>query len=146
MNLYVNIKAMEGGKLPEYKTEGSAGADCFARLSESVIVEPGQRKLIPLGFAVEIPEGYEMQIRPRSGIANKNGITIVNAPGTIDSDYRGEVHANVLNTDEEKSFMIHPGDRIAQAVVAPVYHCEWLIKVNLSETERGTSGHGSTGI
>lgn len=141
--MIINIKEM-GGKIPEYKTNGAAGADCFARLTESVTIEPGKRRLIPLGFGVEIPEGYEMQIRPRSGLAHKNGISIVNTPGTIDSDYRGEVHANLLNTNDEP-FVVNNGDRVAQAVIAPVFRAEWNIVSELSDTERGTNGFGSTG-
>lgn len=147
MNLLnVKIKRIENGALPEYKTIGASGADCFARIDEQIIIKPGERKLIPLGFAVEIPEGFEMQIRPRSGNANKYGITVLNTPGTIDSDYRGEVHANLMNTDSEKSFAINPGDRIAQAVICPVYQAIWYEVKELSDTERGTNGHGSTGV
>lgn len=142
----IKIKRIENGKLPEYKTSGASGADCFARINEQIIIKPRERKLIPLGFAVEIPEGFEMQIRPRSGNANKYGITILNTPGTIDSDYRGEVHANIFNSDEEKSFMINPGDRIAQAVICPIYQADWNEVDKLSETDRGSNGHGSTGV
>lgn len=141
----IKIKRIENGILPEYKTTGASGADCFARIDKQIIIKPGERKLIPLGFAVEIPEGYEMQIRPRSGNAYKYGITVLNTPGTIDSDYRGEVHANLMNTDSEKSFAINPGDRIAQAVIAPVIIANWNEVRELSETERGEGGHGSTG-
>lgn len=146
MKLDIKIKKIENGAVPEYKTAGASGADCFARIDEQIILKPGERKLIPLGFAVEIPEGFEMQIRPRSGNANKYGITVLNTPGTIDSDYRGEVHANILNTDSEKSFAINPGDRIAQAVICPVYQALWDEVQDLSDTERGINGHGSTGI
>lgn len=144
--MLINIKRIENGLIPEYKTKGASGADCFARIDEQIILKPGERKLIPLGFAVEIPEGFEMQIRPRSGNANKYGITVLNTPGTIDSDYRGEVHANLMNTDSEKSFAINPGDRIAQAVICPVIKAEWSEVKELSETERGAGGHGSTGV
>lgn len=140
----IKIKRIENGLIPEYKSKGASGADCFARLNETITIRSGERKLIPLGFAVEIPEGYEMQIRPRSGLANKNGITILNTPGTIDSDYRGEVHANVLNTSD-RHFEINPEDRIAQAVICPVIKAEWDEVKELSETERGENGHGSTG-
>lgn len=148
LELDVKIKRIENGTIPEYKTVGASGggADCFARIDEQIILKPGERKLIPLGFAVEIPEGFEMQIRSRSGNANKYGITVLNTPGTIDSDYRGEVHANILNTDKEKSFAINPGDRIAQVVICPTYRALWNEVQDLSDTERGTNGHGSTGI
>lgn len=145
MKLDIKIKKIENGAVPEYKTKGASGADCFARINEQIILKPGERKLIPLGFAVEIPEGFEMQIRPRSGNANKYGITVLNTPGTIDSDYRGEVHANLMNTDSEKSFAINPGDRIAQAVICPVVQAKWTECEQLSDTERGINGHGSTG-
>lgn len=141
----INIKQIENGKLPEYKTCGSAGADCFARLDNQVIVKPNSIETIPLGFAVEIPEGYEMQIRSRSGLARKSGIQIFNAPGTIDSDYRGEVGAIVYNASSQ-SFVIEPNDRIAQAVIAPVIKAEWNTVAELNETERGEGGYGSTGV
>ena len=141
----INIKRIENGKLPEYKTAGSAGADCFARLEFPVIVEPGKIETVPLGFAVEIPEGYEMQVRGRSGLARKNGIQVFNSPGTIDSDYRGEVCAILFNASE-KSFEINPGDRIAQAIVAPVITANWNVVEDLNKTERGEGGFGSTGV
>ena len=132
--MIVNIKKIENGKLPVYKTEGAAGADCFARIEKDVIVRPGENVMIPLGFAVEIPEGYEMQIRGRSGLARKNSIDCFQ--GTIDSDYRGEVGAIIINNE----------DRIAQAVIAPVIHVHWNLSKELSETERGEGGFGHTGI
>ncbi len=139
----INIKKIKDGKLPTYESDGAAGADCYARIEETVMLQAGKIMVIPLGFAVEIPEGYEMQIRPRSGLARKNGITVIT--GTIDSDYRGEVGAIVLNT-ENKSFEINPGDRIAQAVVAPVIKANWIETEELSETRRGEGGFGSTGV
>lgn len=141
----IKIKLIDGGKLPEYKTAGSAGADCFARLTESVIIESGKVETIPLGFAVEIPDGFEMQIRSRSGLARKNSIQIFNAPGTIDSDYRGEVGAIVFNASKEP-FEVKPNDRIAQAVIAPVIQAEWNEVTDLSETKRGEGAYGSTGV
>lgn len=140
----VNIKKIEDGIIPEYKTIGASGADCFARIYEPVILKPMERKLIPLGFAVEIPEGYEMQIRPRSGLAHKEGITVLNTPGTIDSDYRGEVHANIINLSN-KDVEIVPEERVAQVVICPVIKVELNAVTELSETERGVGGHGSTG-
>ena len=141
----VKIKLIENGKLPEYKTCGSAGADCYARIKDKIELAPNQHVIIPLGFAVQIPIGYEMQIRPRSGLANKNGITILNSPGTIDSDYRGEVGAIVMNTSNE-TFEINPEDRIAQAVVCPVIQPTWETVEELDETLRGKGGFGSTGV
>lgn len=139
----IKIKKIENGKLPEYKTEGSAGADCYARLEKEITIKAGKSETIPLGFAVEIPAGYEMQIRGRSGLARKNNIDCF--PGTIDSDYRGEVCAILLNKGQE-DFIVKPSDRIAQAVIAPVIKAEWYLTKELSETERGEGGFGHTGV
>lgn len=143
--MQVKIKAIENGKIPEYKTDGSAGADCFARLNEQVIVKHNEIITIPLGFAVEVPRGYEMQIRGRSGIARKNGVQVFNSPGTIDSDYRGEVGAILYNASST-DFIVQPFDRIAQAIICPVVQAEWVNVEKLSETTRGIGGFGSTGI
>ena len=129
--------------MPDYKTEGSAGADCYARLKKEIVIEAGKSETIPLGFAVEIPEGYEMQIRGRSGLARKNNIDCF--PGTIDSDYRGEVCAILINKGAV-DFTVKPSDRIAQAVIAPVIKAEWYLTEKLSDTERGEKGFGSTGV
>lgn len=142
-NMKIKIKRIENGKLPEYKTEGSAGADCYARLEKEITIKAGKSETIPLGFAVEIPAGYEMQIRGRSGLARKNNIDCF--PGTIDSDYRGEVCAIILNKGQE-DFVVKPLDRIAQTVIAPVIKAEWYLTENLSETKRGEGGFGSTGV
>lgn len=139
----IKIKRIENGKLPEYKTEGSAGADCYARLKKEIVIEPRKSETIPLGFAVEIPVGYEMQIRGRSGLARKNNIDCF--PGTIGSHYFGEVCAILLNKGQE-AFVVKPFDRIAQAVIAPVIKAEWYLTRELSETERGENGFGSTGV
>ena len=139
----VKIKKIENGKLPEYKTEGSAGADCYARLEKEILIKAGESETIPLGFAVEIPMGYEMQIRGRSGLARKNNIDCF--IGTIDSDYRGEVCAILINKGQEE-FIVKPFDRIAQAVISPVVTANWYLVNNLSETERGAAGFGSTGV
>jgi len=139
----IKIKRIENGKLPEYKTIGSAGADCYARIKKDVIIKSGKSGTIPLGFAVEIPDGYEMQIRGRSGLASKSGIE--GFTGTIDSDYRGEVSAILFN-HSDKDFIVKNGDRIAQAVIAPVIKAEWYLTNKLSETERGEGGFGHTGI
>ena len=141
----VKIKRIKNGKLPEYKTSGSAGADCFARIDIPQVVKPREVITIPLGFAVEIPIGYEMQIRSRSGLARKSNVEVFNSPGTIDSDYRGEVSAILYNASNE-DFIVNPNDRIAQAVVCPVIKVNWNEVAALSETERGAAGFGSTGI
>ena len=141
--MQIKIKRIENGKLPEYKTIGSAGADCYARIDKEIILNENEVVTVPLGFAVEIPEGYEMQIRPRSGLAKKNKIIAV--LGTIDSDYRGEVGAIIIN-HSKSIFIIKPNDRIAQAVVCPVTRAEWYLTDELSETERGEGGFGSTGV
>ena len=138
----IKIKLINGGKLPEYKTKGSAGADCYARLTEKVIIEPGDSATIPLGFAVEIPEKLEMQVRGRSGLASKDKVE--GFVGTIDSDYRGEVCAILFNRGKVP-FEVNNGDRVAQAVVAPVIKANWDVVEELSDTERGAGGFGSTG-
>ena len=142
----VTIKcvAKEGAALPEYQTKDSAGADIRAFLPEPVVIPAGGRSLISTGLSFEIPSGYEVQVRPRSGLAIKNGITCLNAPGTIDADYRGEVKVILYNAGSEP-FTVNNGDRIAQIVVAPVtVGC--FQKVNaLTATERGAGGFGSTG-
>lgn len=141
--MQIKIKRIENGKLPEYKTEGSAGADCYARIKNDIVIKPGASETIPLGFAVEIPVGYEMQIRGRSGLARKNNIDCF--IGTIDSDYRGEVGAILINKGTDY-FTVRPFDRIAQAVIAPVITAHWYLTNNLSETQRGENGFGSTGV
>ena len=141
--MQIKIKRIENGKLPEYKTQGSIGADCYARIEKEIILNENDMVTIPLGFAVEIPDGYEMQIRPRSGLARKNKMLAV--LGTIDSDYRGEVCAILIN-HSRSIFIVKPNDRIAQAVVCPVIRAEWCLTDELSETERGEGGFGSTGV
>ena len=143
IKMEIKIKRIEDGKLPEYKTVGSVGADCFARIEKDIIIQPGKNSTIPLGFAVEIPDGYEMQIRGRSGLASKSGIE--GFTGTIDSDYRGEVSAILFN-HSDKDFIIKNGDRIAQAIITPIVKAEWCLTKNLSETKRGEGGFGSTGV
>ena len=134
----------DGAKLPVYQTAGSAGADVCAFLKEDFILEPMERAAIPTGLSFAIPAGYEMQVRPRSGLALKNGITCLNTPGTIDSDYRGEVKVILINLGKEP-FTIRNGERIAQLVVKPVV-CAGFAPVSiLSKTERGVGGFGSTG-
>jgi len=131
--------------LPAYATEGSSGMDVHAASVNDVEIGTGDTVMIPTGFALEIPSGYEVQVRPRSGLAIKHGITIVNAPGTIDSDYRGEVKIGLINVSGS-SFTIHRGDRIAQLVVAPVTRAQLSVVDNLSESRRGVGGFGHTGI
>lgn len=146
MKINIKYNSKEGAIVPEYKTAGAAGADLCAYLpSEIVIIPPGKSALVPTGLFFEIPEGYEVQVRPRSGLAAKNGVTVLNTPGTIDSDYRGEVKVILINLGE-KDFTINNGDRIAQMVVAPVTTADFTFAENLSETDRGSGGMGSTGI
>lgn len=130
--------------LPEYATAGSAGLDLRANLESSVVIAPLERKVIPTGLFIELPEGYEAQIRPRSGLAIKHGITVVNSPGTIDADYRGEIMIGLVNLSGE-SFTINHGERIAQMVIARHEQAEWLVVSELSESDRGTGGFGHTG-
>ncbi len=134
----------EGLPLPAPATAGSAGVDLCAAVASEFVIEPGQCRLVPSGFAIELPEGYEAQVRPRSGLALRHGITIPNSPGTIDSDYRGEVKVILMNAGSE-SFSIKRGDRIAQLVVAPVQRAEWLEVEELTSTSRGAGGFGHTG-
>ena len=132
--------------LPVYETPGAAGADVRANLPDrgKVVLEPGQRALVPTGLKLEIPSGYEVQVRPRSGLALKHGITLPNSPGTIDSDYRGELGVIVLNAGQD-AFELRHGERIAQLIVAPVVQAEFTLADALSETGRGAGGFGSTG-
>lgn len=130
--------------LPAYQTPGSAGLDLCAAIPEPIRLDPGERRLIPTGFALEIPRGYEAQVRPRSGLALRHGIGMVNAPGTIDSDYRGEIGVLLVNHGSEP-FVIEPLARIAQLVICPVVQAELELVSELSSTERGSGGYGSTG-
>ena len=130
--------------LPQYATSQSAGIDLRANLSESVTLKPMERKLIPTGLFIELPEGYEAQIRPRSGLALKHGITVLNTPGTIDADYRGEIGVILINLSNE-DFTIEHGERICQMVIARHEQAEWIEVEELNETERGAGGFGHTG-
>ena len=130
--------------LPSYETSASAGLDIRAFIEEKLTLSPGERKLIKTGLFLEIPEGYEAQVRPRSGLAFKNGITVLNSPGTIDADYRGEIGVILINHSSE-IFEINSGDRIAQLVFAKVEQAVWFETESLNETERGEGGFGSTG-
>lgn len=129
---------------PEYASEGAAGADLKADLREELTLLPGTRALVPTGLWVSIPEGFEGQVRPRSGLAARSGVTILNAPGTIDSDYRGEIRVILVNLGTEP-FVIRRGDRIAQLVIAPVMKAEFIMQEELDRTARGAGGFGSTG-
>lgn len=131
--------------LPAYETDQSAGMDLRAAIEGEMEILPGDRALVPTGLKIALPAGYEAQIRPRSGLALKNGITLPNSPGTIDADYRGEIGVILLNTGAE-SFVIGRGDRIAQMVVAPVLQASWIETEALDETARGEGGFGSTGV
>lgn len=130
--------------LPRYMTKHAAGCDLFAALEESLVLEPGARTLIPTGLVMEVPVGYEGQVRPRSGLALREGITLVNAPGTIDADFRGEVGVIVINHGQDPC-VIQPGDRIAQLVVAPVVEATFQEVEEVSSTDRGKGGFGHTG-
>ena len=130
--------------LPAYETAGAAGMDLRSR--ERVVMYPrNYRQLVPTGIAIALPEGAEAQVRPRSGLAHKHGVTVLNAPGTVDADYRGEIKVLLINTDPDVTHIIEPGDRIAQMVIAPVVRAEWEQVDSLDETERGAGGFGSTG-
>jgi dUTP pyrophosphatase len=143
--LKVLITAKEGAILPEYATEASSGMDLLAFVNGSVTLMPSDRILIDTGLYIGIPEGYEAEIRPRSGLAHKFGITVLNAPGTIDSDYRGEIKVLLINLGREP-FTIKKGDRIAQMVFKRVIRANWVEVEKLPETVRGEGGFGSTGI
>ena len=143
MEVFTKLK--EGALLPEYKTSGSAGADLRALIEDPIILKPMQGCLIPTGLSVELPKGIELQVRPRSGLALKHGITVLNTPGTVDSDYRGELAVLLINLGNE-DFKIENGDRIAQAVIAQAIQADFVQKDELSNTERGAGGYGSTGI
>lgn len=132
----------EGLALPDYATAGAAGMDVLA--AEDVTLAPGARHAVATGLALAIPQGYEIQVRPRSGLALKHGVTVPNTPGTIDSDYRGELKVIMINLGTE-SFAVVRGDRIAQLVLAPVVHAAWVEAQSLDETQRGEGGFGSTG-
>ncbi|BAS19346.1 deoxyuridine-triphosphate nucleotidohydrolase [Rothia mucilaginosa] len=129
---------------PAYAKPGDAGADLRSRVDFEL--EPGERALVPTGVAIALPEGYVGLVHPRSGLATKNGITIVNAPGTVDSGYRGELMVTLLNTDKTKSFHVQRGDRIAQLIIQKYEHATFTVVDELDQTERGSSGFGSSGI
>lgn len=142
----VQIKSLPHGAglpLPAYETEGAAGLDL--RAAEDALLAPGMRILMPTGIAIALPDGYEAQVRPRSGLAVKHGVTVLNAPGTVDSDYRGEIKVPLINLGQA-DFTIRRGDRIAQMVIAPVTRITWDVAETLGETTRGGAGFGSSGV
>lgn len=143
----VKIKVCNRGSqaLPEYATSQSAGMDLRADITQPVTLRPLERKLIPTGLHIALPQGYEAQVRPRSGLALKHGITVLNAPGTIDADYRGEIGVLLVNLSNE-TFTVNAGERIAQMVIARHEHAEWLAADSLDTTERGEGGYGHTGL
>ena len=143
-NVLIKCKIQDGVTLPKYKTSGSAGADICAFIKEPIVLKKGERFAVPTGLSFEIPVGYEVQIRPRSGLALNYGVTCLNTPGTIDSDYRGEIKVILINLGDE-DFTINNGERIAQMVVTPVVQCDFEIVDELSSTLRGEGGFGSTG-
>lgn len=142
----IQVKIINRSKnpLPAYQTMGAAGMDVYADLDAPMVLKPMERSLVPTGLFVEIPLGYEIQVRPRSGLAIKQGITCLNTPGTIDSDYRGEIKVILINLSSEEQ-CIQPADRIAQLVLAKHELCNWQNDILLSETDRASGGFGSTG-
>ncbi|MCW3073224.1 MAG: Deoxyuridine 5-triphosphate nucleotidohydrolase [Flaviaesturariibacter sp.] len=142
--LQIKIINRSDNPLPAYATEGSAGLDLRAFLEEPLHFQPMQRIMVPTGLFIEIPVGYEAQVRPRSGLAFKQGITCLNSPGTVDSDYRGEIKIILINLSNEVQ-VLHPGDRIAQMVFQKVERAAWVEVVELTTTARGVGGFGSTG-
>lgn len=139
-----NISSKLDFKLPNYESEGAAGMDLSADIDSDIIIKPLERSLIPTGIAISLPEDLEAQIRPRSGLAIKHGITLLNSPGTIDSDYRGEIKVILVNLSND-NYTIKPYDRIAQIIISQFVKAEFEIAENLDETNRGNSGFGSTG-
>jgi dUTP pyrophosphatase len=142
--LKVKIINQSGNGLPEYATEGSSGMDVRANLAQPIALKPMERRLIPAGFFIELPLGYEAQVRPRSGLALRQGITCLNAPGTVDSDYRGEIMVVLINLSQEEQIINH-GDRIAQMVIVKVQKIKWKQVEKINETKRNHGGFGHTG-
>ena len=140
----IKIVNQSGNEMPAYATNGSAGMDIRANLTEPINLKPLQRQMLPTGLFIELPEGYEAQVRPRSGMANKQGITCLNSPGTIDSDYRGEIKVILINLSDSEQTIQH-GDRIAQMVIAKVEKAKWDLVQQLNNSQRGEGGFGHTG-
>ena len=143
--MHIKIINKSSHSLPEYETIASAGMDLRANIEEPITLKPLERAIVKTGLYMELPIGYEAQVRPRSGLAAKKGITVLNAPGTIDADYRGEVGVILVNLSNE-DFVINNGERIAQMVIARHERTEWIVVDELSETTRGEGGFGSTGV
>ena len=143
--IQINVKNISHHPLPDYATLFSSGMDIYAYIDNEFVMKPMERALISTGLYIELPPGYEAQIRPRSGLAIKNGITVLNTPGTIDADYRGEIKILLINLSND-NFTIQAGDRIAQMVIAPCIQAVWQIENELSQTQRGEGGYGHTGI
>ena len=141
----IKIINQSDNDIPSYATAGSAGMDIRANLIAPVTLQPLQREMVPTGIFIELPEGYEAQVRPRSGLANKQGITCLNSPGTVDSDYRGEIKVILINLSDQEQLIQH-GDRIAQMIIAKVERAKWNLVQQLNETVRGQGGFGHTGI
>ena len=143
----VELKCMlkEGASVPSYQSSESAGCDVRAFLSEDLVIRSGEAKLVPTGLYLEIPEGYEIQVRPRSGLALRNSVTVLNSPGTIDSDYRGEIGIILIN-HSDRDFCVRNGDRIAQLVLSRVEKARFTVADSLAESGRGSGGFGSTGV
>ncbi|MBA2561960.1 MAG: dUTP diphosphatase [Chitinophagaceae bacterium] len=140
----IKIVNQSANDMPAYATHGSAGMDIRANLAEPINLKPLQRQMVPTGLFIELPEGYEAQVRPRSGMANKQGITCLNSPGTVDSDYRGEIKVILINLSDSEQTIQH-GDRIAQIVIAKVEKAKWDLVQQLNNTKRGEGGFGHTG-
>jgi dUTP pyrophosphatase len=144
MKTTIKIKNLSKHPLPKYQTALSAGMDLHANIDQPITIQPGQREIVSTGLFLELPEGYEAQIRPRSGLAFKHGITVLNSPGTIDADYRGEIKVLLINHGQA-TFEINDGERIAQMVIAEFASIQWEETTQLNDTERGEGGYGSSG-
>ena len=149
MSLQIRIQRLahaEGLPLPAYETQGSAGMDLRAAVADGapLVIRPGAREMVPTGLCIAVPQGFEAQVRPRSGLAARQGVTCLNTPGTVDSDYRGEVKVILINLGEQDA-LVRRGDRIAQMVICPVVQADWLQVETLDQTARGSGGFGSTG-
>ena len=145
MSVPVRIRLTEDAAIPVYGTADAAGADISSASSADITIQPGESAAIPTGIYAEIPQGYELQVRPRSGLALRHAVTVLNTPGTIDADYRGEIRVILINHGRSP-FTVHKGDRIAQVVLAPALRADFTAADSLSQTERGAGGFGSTGV
>ena len=143
--MQIKIINQSAHSMPSYETIASAGMDMRANITEPIVLKTLERIMVPTGIFIELPIGYEAQVRPRSGLAAKNGVTCLNSPGTVDADYRGELRVILVNLSHD-DFIINNGDRIAQMVIAKHERAEWVLSDKLSETERGAGGFGSTGV